>query len=176
MVQVLSTYVLVFALAQIFIEDAQVTGCRHGEDVPDSLKRLLDCVCSKGGIKSAPLKHVGVQKCLWSLLVDRMGSLLQGLSFGLFQHRTVPYYLVSLVIYGLGNLVTSLFALSFSLQSNSTSSYLPCGVPLIFNHHYDYVKSTCKTSALTFTQLPLPQLPVINVLAAQKHQPGEQGG
>lgn len=79
--------------------------------------------------------------------IKRWGSLLQELSFSLFLQGTVPCCVVSLVIYGLGNLtVTSLSRLF--LQSNPAMSSLPSGLPLIFNHHY----KTCKILTLTFKQ------------------------
>ena len=67
---------------------------------------------------------------------------------------TVPCSVVSLVDLWFGKLNSHqpLSTLSFSLKSNTAMSSPPCGLPLIFNHHYNCVKSTCKTLSLTFMQ------------------------
>lgn len=82
------------------------------------------------------------------------GNLLQGLLVSLFLQGTVPYCVISLVDLWFGRLSSHqpLSTPSFSLQSNPATSSLPCGLSLIFNHHYNCVTPTCKTLALTFMQ------------------------
>lgn len=70
-------------------------------------------------------------------------------SFYLWIYGIQSFYFVE---FGKLNSHQPLSTPSFSLRSNPAMSSLPWGLPLIFNHRYDCVKSTCKTLALTFMQ------------------------